>query len=83
MLQVMAKLQRPEDVRDFVLCEEIYCSGGSVDSRDRLSNGDRLLERRILADDENVLMAQLAWRENYGKFLVVEKSKVRLANLCM
>ena len=35
----------------------------------------RRSDRRILADDENVLVAQLAWRDNVKRFILMDREK--------
>ena len=69
------RARRPEDPRHFVLLEELHILT-SVESRQR--HIPPKVERRILSDDESVYTAQYGWKNNAGKFILMERQKAAL-----
>lgn len=59
-----------EDLRNFVLVEELEVSG--ADSQLGRRHSSESIERRILSDDENVYLAQSEWKTN-GKFVIMDR----------
>ena len=71
------RARRPEDPRHFVLVEEIYVRA----NQQEMKRGHHLppkVERRMLSDDEAVYQAQYQWKDNAGKFILMEHSKAAL-----
>lgn len=74
-LQAMMKSRRPDepqDPRHYVLLEELYLTVNFDPKRKHNANK---LEKRILADDENVYEAQKSWRSNAGKLLLLSRHR--------
>jgi len=77
-VQALSKARRTQDARRFALCAEMTRVtiagedevGGSWGSASRPR-----VERRVLADDEYVFSVQATWRNNAGKFILVERKK--------
>lgn len=61
-----------EDLRRFVLMEELEVSGAETHGAKRL--GGENVEKRILLDDENVYLAQSEWKTN-GRFIIVNRNE--------
>lgn len=72
--QAMMKAHRAdtEDLRRFVLMEELEVSGAETHGAKRL--GGENVEKRILLDDENVYLAQSEWKTN-GRFIIVNRNE--------
>jgi len=67
----MSKARRPQDSDKYVLCEEVL----PLSSADKETTDVRNPVRRILADEENVQLAQFNWKNNVGKFILLERTK--------
>lgn len=63
----------PENLRKFVLVEEVECSGGETQSPHARRHSTEQPEKRILEDDDNVYLAQREWKTN-GKFVIMDKN---------
>ncbi|XP_062591377.1 uncharacterized protein LOC134252848 isoform X1 [Saccostrea cucullata] len=75
--QAMMKAHRSdlEDLRNFVLVEELEVSG--ADSQLGRRHSSESVERRILMDDENVYLAQSEWKTN-GKFVIMDRHQAEM-----
>ena len=77
-IQALSKARRTQDARRFALCAETTRVTGSGEDEVGTSwgSGSRArVERRVLADDEYVFLIQATWRNNAGKFKLVERKK--------
>ncbi|XP_052101648.1 1-phosphatidylinositol 4,5-bisphosphate phosphodiesterase epsilon-1-like isoform X3 [Mytilus californianus] len=74
--QAMMKAHRsdPENLRKFVLVEEVECPSSDTQSPHARRHSTDHPDRRILDDDENVYLAQREWKTN-GKFIIMDKSQ--------
>ena len=66
-----------EDLRNFVLVEELEFSSLESQSTHGRRQSSENIERRILADDENVYLAQSEWKTN-GKFVIMDRQQAEL-----
>ena len=64
----------PENLRKFVLVEEVEGPSGETQSPHARRHSTDHPEKRILDDDENVYLAQKEWKTN-GKFVIMDKSQ--------
>jgi hypothetical protein len=63
------RVEEHQDLRHYVLLEELHQTL-NFDPKNKHVNK---VEKRILADDENVYEAQKAWRNNAGKLLLLSR----------
>jgi len=76
--QALSKARRTQDARRYALCAETtrVTSGADDDVAGSWGLGSRSrVERRVLADDESVFAVHATWRNNAGKFVLVERKK--------
>lgn len=66
------KARRPEDPRNYVLVEQF---GLSANYDPHTRHQTTKVEKRVLADDENVYQLQHSWKNNAGRFVLVDRSK--------
>jgi len=77
-MQALSKAKRTQDARRFALCSETTRVAGGADEDVGNSWGSTSrprVERRMLADDESVFAVHSTWRNNAGKFVLVERKK--------
>jgi len=86
-MQALSKARRTQEARRFVLCSETTrIAAGSAEDEigASWSSGSRpRVERRVLADDESVFAVQATWRNNAGKFVLVERKKTAEVRLLL